>query len=63
MVWRHLEIRKPTVLGHMNACQSCTQTTKKKEKAGEEQMKCILAEENDSLKNISLVYYEVKRDA
>ena len=38
MVHWHLEVREPTVLGHMNACRSGTQTTTKKEKdkAGEE---------------------------
>ena len=32
MVRRHLQVREPTVLGHMNARRSGTQTTKKKEK-------------------------------
>ena len=36
MVRRHLEVREPTVLGHMNAQRLSIQTTKKKEKAGEE---------------------------
>ena len=38
MVRRHLEVREPTVLGHMNARRSGTQSTKKKnkEKDGEE---------------------------
>ena len=38
MVRRHLEAREPTILGHMNARRSGTQTTKKKatKKAGEE---------------------------
>ena len=30
MVRRHLEAREPTILGHMNARRSGTQTTKKK---------------------------------
>ena len=51
MVRQHLEVREPTVLGHMNACRLGTQTTKKKEKdkSGEEKMECILAKENNSL--------------
>ena len=49
MVRRHLEIRKPTVLGHMNAQRLGIKTTKQKEEPGEDKMKCILAEENDSL--------------
>ena len=49
MVCRHLEVREPTILGHLNARRSGTHTTKKKENAGEEEMKDILAEENDSL--------------
>ena len=51
MVRRHLEVREPTVLGHMNARRSGTQSTKKeeKDKSGEEKMECILAEENNSL--------------
>ena len=52
MVRRHLEVREPTVLGHMNACRLGTQSTKKneKEKDGGEKMKCILDEDNNSLK-------------
>ena len=44
MVRRHLEVREPTVLGHMNARRSGTQSTKKNEteKDGEEKMNCIL---------------------
>ena len=51
MVCRHLEVKEPTVLGHMNARRSGTQSTKKKEKEKvcEEKMKCILDEENNSL--------------
>ena len=52
MVRRHLEVRKSTVLGHVNAQQSGTQTTKQKEKAGEEKMEYILAKENDLLKKL-----------
>ena len=54
MVRRHLEPREPTILGHLNARRSGTQTTKKKitNKTGEEQMECILDEENKSLENI-----------
>ena len=54
MVHRHLKVREPTVLGHMNASGSGTETTKKKEKDkyGEEKMECILAEENNSLEKL-----------
>ena len=48
MVRRHLEVQEPTVLGHMNAQQSRTQS--KKKKTGEEKMEDILAKENASLK-------------
>ena len=49
MLHRHLEVRELTVLGHMNARRLVTQSSKKKEKAGEKAMKDILAEENDLL--------------
>ena len=32
MVQRHSKVREPTVLGHMNAQQSGTETTKKKKR-------------------------------
>ena len=36
MIGRHLGVREPTVLSHMNAQRSGTQTTSQKEKEGEE---------------------------
>ena len=53
MVRQHLEVREPTVLGHINTRRLSTQTTKEKEKkeTGKEKMECILTEENDSFKN------------
>ena len=51
MVRQHLEVRKLAILGHKNAQRSGTQTTQKKEKAGQEEMKDILTVENESLEN------------
>ena len=55
-------VQEPTVFGYLNTQRLGTNTTKKKEKAGEGEMKCILADENNSLENPSLVYYRVDRD-
>ena len=49
MVQRHLDIREPIVLGHMNAQRAGTQLTKNKDKVHVEKMEYILAEENNSL--------------
>ena len=47
MVYRHLGIREPTVLGHLHARQLGTQTTKTKAKI--EEKDDILQKENDEL--------------
>ena len=63
MVKQHLEVQEPIVLGHMNAPQSGTQSSKKKETTGVKEMKDILAEENGALQDQSLEYYNIERDA
>ena len=51
MIRHHLEARELTILSHMNAQRSGTQTTKQKttERMREEKIECILDEENNSL--------------
>ena len=62
MVWCHLKVREPTLLGHMNAQRSGSQTTKKKEMPGDKKIKCILAEGNDSLeKSVSGILQSQER--
>ena len=60
MVRRHLEVQEPTVLGHMNACQLGTQSTKKK--TGVEKMEDILAKKMHPLRNPYQAYYRVGKD-